>query len=74
MDKNLKFPEVSVCDIIPDGVNHGVEVDEGELMLDALGGFLIFVSRAGKIIYIHHQVANILGVQQVGEDSSGFKM
>ena len=61
-----------ICTCIVDVVNHGVEVDEGELMLDALGGFLIFVNRAGKIIYIHHQVASILGVQQVGESSSGF--
>ena len=48
-----------------DGVNQGVHLEEGEMMMDALGGFLIFVNRAGKIVYIHQQVANILGVQQV---------
>ena len=57
--------DVNDVDDVVDEVNHGVELEEGEAMMDALGGFLIFVNRAGKIIYIHQQVANILGVQQV---------
>ncbi len=34
-------------------------------MLDAFGGFLIFLSREGRIVYVHQLVSEILGLQQV---------
>ncbi len=66
IEKKLQF-SVSKSDefVLAEPVNHGVQLQEGEMMLDAMSGFLIFVNRAGKIIYVHHQVAEVLGIQQV---------
>ncbi|XP_050405221.2 uncharacterized protein LOC126821016 isoform X2 [Patella vulgata] len=38
---------------------------EGNLMLDALGGFLIFVSKSGNILFVSEQVEEYLGYSQV---------
>ena len=48
-------------------INNGMKLEEAELMLDAFGGFLIFVSRNGRIIYASEHISRYLGVAQVND-------
>ena len=41
------------------------ELKEGEMMLDLMNGFLAFVSRIGKILYVSENAIDIIGFGQV---------
>ena len=41
------------------------ELQEGEMMLDLMNGFLAFVSRIGKILYVSENAIDIIGFGQV---------
>ena len=40
-------------------------LEEGQLMLDALNGFLIYISKKGKIQFVSKTVEEHIGLKQV---------
>ncbi len=52
-----------------DEVDPDDNVGESKLMLGALDGFLIFVSKSGGIIYISDNVEQSIGISQVSTGS-----
>jgi len=46
-------------------MNQMLKVNEPELMLHALGGFLLYINRKGRILYVSENVNTHLGFHQV---------
>ena len=46
---------------------YGQRIKEGQLLLEALRGFLVLVSKRGKVLYVSETVEEYLGISQVSE-------
>ena len=55
----------------PDGsISQMLRVNEPELMLHALGGFLLYINRKGRILYVSENVSTHLGFNQVWQNKT----
>lgn len=48
-------------------MTEAMKAEEGRLMMEALDGFLVFVGKNGRIIFVSEQVKKHLGISPVSQ-------